>query len=98
QEIQQFNKNIKVQHLYSGNERAELRDSVQSKFGSAAEKYNEVITLTTTVWNEMDSTLSPIKTELENLLKDYVWLSGFSTMANVSAVLRKDVENVEAAK
>jgi hypothetical protein len=98
-EISQFNKQVKVQHLYGGNERAELRNEVQKKFGAAAGKYNEVITQTTGVWEDLQKNLAPMREDLEKLMKaDDSWLSGFTTFANMAAVLRKDSENIDQTR
>ncbi len=98
QEIRQFNKQITVEHLYSGNERAELRSRVQKKFGSAATKYDEVINLAEGLWSELDSVLAPARKELEGFLRGDSWLGAYPTMANIAAVLRKDIENVEQTR
>lgn len=97
-EIGQVNRGIKIQHLFGGNERAELRDRVQNKFGSTAEKYNEIIKLSTETWASLSTTVEPVQKEIEALLQSDSWLSGFSTLANISAVLRKDSENLEQTR
>lgn len=98
QEIRQVNKSIKVEHLYSGNERADLRKRVQGKFGGATEKYDEVITLAEALWTDLESTLAPARAQLEQILRSDSWLGGYPTMANIATIIRKDVENVEQTR
>ncbi len=97
-EIQQFNKNIKVQHLFGGNERAELRDRVQGKFGSAAQKYSDTLKLSLDTWDEVQKSMQPVQKQIAMLLQGDTWLSGFSTMANIAAQFRKDMDNIEQTR
>lgn len=96
-ELAQHKRNVTVQHLHSGEERFELRDRVQGKFGEAAEKYRDAVTSSEQVWNNLRTVMQTLQTEAHKQLQGG-WLSGFSTLANIDAVLRKDLEDLEETK
>lgn len=95
EEIRQYHHAAAVQHLYSGTDQAKLTARIQEKFGSAAKEYRDAVNLATTVWNELDGSLRPIREQIGALLNSDSWLSGFSTLANIAAVLQKDLKKVE---
>jgi len=93
-ELAQTKRNVKVQHLYSGEQRFELRNRVQSKFGEAAETYKQVVDSTERVWEHLQRVMESVKAQADEQLRANSWLSQFTTMANISAVLEKDLEEL----
>ncbi|MBI4579974.1 MAG: hypothetical protein HY718_09750, partial [Planctomycetes bacterium] len=98
EEMGQFKRSVAVEHLHSGNERAALRDRVQGKFGEASEKYKEVLGLAEQTWNGLQEVLKRIQGQAREQLGGGSWLSGFSTLANIEAVMRKDLEDLEEVR
>lgn len=94
-EIREHKRSATVQHIRSSNDQAELRDRIQKKFGTAAAQYDEVITQAQAVWGELAELLRPQREMIAGLLNSDAWLSGFSTLANIAAVLQKDLKNIE---
>jgi len=97
-ELRQVNKSVKVEHLYSGADRAELRNRVQSKYQTAATEYVDAIQLAEDTWKKLTDTLGPQQARVGQLLQADSWLGGFSTLANVATILRKDLESLEETK
>jgi hypothetical protein len=94
-ELAEVKRNIKVQHLHSGNERAELRQRIQGKFGEAAEKYKEAVAANDQIWTNLDGIVKNLHALSKEQLAGGGWLSRFSALANIEAVLRKDIEEME---
>ena len=94
EEIKQYKKEVKIAHLHGGDERAELRDRVAVVFESAADEYKKLIEESLGLWNDLNNDLAPIRQSVQSLLETESWLGGFTTMANVHAVMRKDFENI----
>jgi len=95
EEVRQYKKSVKIDHLITGNDQAVLRDRVQEKFGSAAGAYDEVVTLARDVWSELDGLLRPQQQMIAGLLAGESWLSGFTTLANIATIVQKDLKNIE---
>lgn len=93
-EMEQYKGSVTVQHLHGGDERAELRNRVQGKFGAAAEEYKTVLDQAEQTWVGLQNVMQQIQTLSREQLAGNGWLSGFSTLANIEAVLRKDLENL----
>ncbi len=99
EEIRQLNRNVTIEHLHSGNQRAELRDRVQSKFGSAAQQYDKAVTLADSVWGELATALAPVRQEIDKIVRDdKSWLSGFTTLARHASRLQKDLDDIGETK
>jgi hypothetical protein len=95
EEIRQENRKIRVQHLYSGDQRAELRDRVQSKFGTAAEDYGEAVRLAESVWDQVTQSLAPLQADINTVIRGQgTWLGDFTTLATYATRLRTDLENI----
>ncbi len=94
-EIREHKRSATVQHIRSGNDQAALRDRIQKTFGTAAGQYDEVITEAQAAWGELAELLRPQREMIASLLNSDAWLSGFSTLANIAAVLQKDIKNIE---
>lgn len=98
-EMAQVDKRVKVEHLNSPAEKVALRDRIQGKFGSAAEKHNEVVTAAKSLWEGLPALLGQIQGQVEALQKDEKsWLGGFSSLARVGLRLKSDLENVKDAQ
>lgn len=94
-ELSEAKRNIKVQHLHSGNERAELRDRIQGKFGEAAEKHKAAVAANDQLWTNLDGVIRKLQAAAKEQLQGGGWLSRFSVLANFEAMLRKDIEDID---
>lgn len=95
EELRQYKRSVKVEHIISGDDQAELRKRVETKFGSAATEYQAVIASARELWDKLGGILKPQQAEIKALLeKEGAWLGRFSPVANIVAILNKDVESV----
>ena len=95
EEVRQYKRSVTVEHIISGDDQAALRKRVETKFGSAATEYQAVITSARELWDKLGGILKPQQVEIKGLLdKDGAWLGQFSPVANIAAILSKDVESV----
>jgi len=95
EEVGQYKRSVNVQHLRRGDERAELRDRIQGKFGEAAEKYREAIDANAKLWDNLRAVMQNLQAQAKEQLAGGSWLSGFTTLANIETILRKDLEEID---
>lgn len=97
-ELAHYDGNIKVEHLHTGNERAELRDRILKKFGSGVDEYQEIVQSTLATWTESKNTIAELQQRIRTLLAPGSWLADFSALANIEANLRSDLELLDKAR
>lgn len=98
-EIAQYDRRVKVDHLYSPADKVALRERIQGKFGSVAEKHTEVLTAAKTLWDGLPGSLGPVQANIDALLKDdSAWLGGFSSLAGIGAKLKANLESAKQAQ
>jgi len=97
-EISEYKDNVKVEHLHSGNERAELRNRIVHKFESASVEYDKLVNQALQVWDEYEKAVAEPRQLLGHLLQGDSWLGGFSTLANIDVVIRKDLEDLSETR
>ncbi|UCD27562.1 MAG: hypothetical protein JSV03_10640, partial [Planctomycetota bacterium] len=95
EEIEHYSDKITIEHLHSGDERAKLRNEVVSMFETAAQDYRNIITEAENSWEEARTKLAPLQQSITQLLEKDSWLSGFTTLANIDAVLIKDMQKID---
>lgn len=97
-EIEQHARGVKVSHIRAGDDRAELRNRVGKKFGSAAQKYDELIQQTYALWDQLEAALPAQQQAIEALAKGDAWLAGFPVLASRAGDLKKDLGNLKETR
>lgn len=97
-EIAQHKRNVKIQHLHSGEDRFELRKRIQGKFGEAAEQYDELVASTERTWDGVQTVMQAVQGQARQQLQSGSWIGKFSTLANIETVLRKDLEEMDETR
>jgi hypothetical protein len=97
-EIRSYTDGVNVRHIYSGEERAELRDRVGKKFGKAAEQYDAVVREARAAWDQLEAQLGPQQQTINGLLAGDSWLASFPMLANQASAIKKDLVNIQETR
>lgn len=89
---------IEVEHIVGGNDQAKLRDRIQQTFGSVAGEYSSLVALAQTAWKDMADNMADVRQQVVGLVSGDSWVGNFSTLANIAAILQRDLKNIEDTK
>ena len=95
EEMDRFSGKVKVNHLYSGPDRAKLRDEVTGKFGSATEEYRNAVDAAKGLWSDLRSEADQTFAMMDQLMMPNRWLAGSTVLVGLRDEGRKKLEDID---
>ncbi len=95
-ELDKFSPAVEVEHIHRDNEqKAELVERIQGKFGSASSDYETVITQAENLWDPLKTTLQGITGQITALQEADGWVAQFSPLGKIYTDFVGDLTAIE---
>ena len=94
EEIGQYDKRVKVEHLFDDDQCKAFRDRIRTKLGAGASECKQVLERASEEWRAFSVTAEAFCGQFDTSAGGSPWLGGFAALAGQVTVLREDVERI----